>query len=48
MCAQELICENFKILSLASTCLQGNRDKIYTLRLKQASSYDEILSYQSR
>lgn len=35
--------QNFKILSLASACLQGDRDKIYAPRLKQASSRDEIL-----
>ncbi|WP_297894590.1 hypothetical protein [uncultured Campylobacter sp.] len=43
MCAQELICENFKILSLTPARLQGNRDKIYAPHLKQASSRDEIL-----
>ena len=35
--------QNFKILSLASACLRGDRDKIYAPRLKQASSRDEIL-----
>lgn len=35
--------QNFKILSPASACLQGDRDKIYAPRLKQAGSRDEIL-----
>lgn len=35
--------QNFKILSLASAYLRGDRDKIYAPRLKQASSRDEIL-----
>jgi len=35
--------QNFKILSLASACLRGDRDKIYAPRFKQASSRDEIL-----
>ncbi len=35
--------QNFKILSPASACLRGDRDKIYAPRFKQASSRDEIL-----
>ena len=35
--------QNFKILSPASACLRGDRDKIYTPRFKKASSRDEIL-----
>ena len=40
--------QNFKILSLASACLLGDRDKIYASRLKQTSSRDEILRRISR